>query len=429
MALTQMAARPRAKRSSTFLAAVSALSLLLLAACGSASTVAGGTPASPAASVAAKPTGTPIKTVTISAVNWNGPTYENIQVTAKLFESWINDHGGINGHPLQVITCDDKGDPAQTSACARKAIEGGAVADVGSFSYNAGIAVPIYQKANTAIFGGCCNLAPVEYQSANTFQMGNSPSLNPGGVAKAVQDGCKNIGVLELDLGGITDSMNVLFKNVAAAGGYKGSLKLVKVPLTTQDYTSQVAQVTDGTDCISMFLSESNISGLMPAFATTGGKQRLYGAQGNFDKQSTKGFENLPGVQNGVVYGAYPTLLSPVWKDLRASIKQYNAPDKFEYNSLATLGAWAAYTGFAQIASKIQGDVTPQSFLAAASKATVDTGGMTPVFDFSKTWDAFNGQYARSFSSKVTYFKLSDNSQIGDSVYVDLTNALQGKPN
>ena len=88
-----------------------------------------------------------------------------------------------------------------------------------------------------------------------------------------------------------------------------------------------------------------------------------------------------------------------------------------------------AYTGFAQIASKIQGDVTPQSFLAAASKATVDTGGMTPVFDFSKTWDAFNGQYARSFSSKVTYFKLSDNSQIGDSVYVDLTNALQGKPN
>ena len=142
------------------------------------------------------------------------------------------------------MTCDDKGDPTQTTACARKAIEAGAVADVGSFSFNGGVMVPIYDKAKTAVFGNCCDIAPIEFTSPNTFQMGNNPALNAGGIARAAQDGCKSIGVLELDLPGVTDALNILFTNVAKAYGYTGKLKFVKVPLTTQDYTSQVAQIT-----------------------------------------------------------------------------------------------------------------------------------------------------------------------------------------
>lgn len=424
MALSQSTMRRRRKGAPVLLALVAAISLLV-AGCSSSSNSSS---ASPSSSGSAQPTGTPIKTVTISAINYNGPTYENIAITAKLYESWINARGGINGHPLQVTTCDDKGDPATTATCARKAIADGAIADVGSFTYNGAVAVPIYQKANTAVSGACCNMSPVEFQSSNTFQLGNNPVNNAGGIAMAVQQGCKKIAELELDLGSITTSWNVLFENTAKAYGYKGKLKLIKVPLTTQDYTSQVAQATDGTDCISMFLSESNISGLMPAFAQTGGKQRLYGAQGNFDKVSTKGFESLPGVKDGVVYGAYPPLSNPVWKDFRDAIKTYKAPSQFEYNSLGALGAWAAYVAFTQIASSIQGDITPQSFLTAASTAKVDTGGMTPPVDFSKPWDAFNGQFARSFNRYDTYFKLADDSQIGSSTFVDLTSAVLGKP-
>lgn len=423
-------------------AAAATATALLLAACGGSdgrgttagdsktlgAEPSGGAVESAAPASAAAASGTPIKTMTLSAVDYNGPTYENIQIGAKLFAKYINAKGGINGHPLEVLTCDDKGDPAQTTSCVRKAIEAGVVADVGSFSFNAAVAVPPYAKAGTAIFGTCCNLTPLEYKTPNTFQMGNNPALNPAGVAKAVQDGCKKIGVLELDLPGITEEVNVLFQNVAKAYGYTGKLKLVKVPLTTQDYSSQVAQATDGTDCISMFLSESNISGVMPAFAQSGGKQRLYGPQGNFDKVSIKGFENLPGVKNGVVYGAYPPLANPVWDDFRATLKKYNASTKQEYNSLGALGVWAAYTAFTQIASGITGEVTNKTFLEAASKAKVDTGGMTPALDFSQTWDGLGGKYARAFSRQATYYKVTDNSQVGDKVFTDLTDALEGKP-
>ena len=404
---------------------------LVIAGCGSSSKKVGSSPSggpttSSSSSAAVAPTGTPITTSTISAVDYNGPTYEDIQIVAKIYSQWINDRGGINGHPLKVITCDDKGDPTQTEACARNATGAGAVADVGTFTFNQQVMVPIYAKAKTAIFGNCCNLAGIEFTSKNTFQMGNNPLLNPAGVAKAVEDGCKKIAVLALDLPGITEGVEMFMDNVAKSYGYTGKIKYVKVPLTTQDYTSQVAQATDGTDCISMFLSGSNISGLLPAFAQTGGTQRLYGAQGNFDKISTKGFTKLPGVANGVVYGAYPPLADPVWAEFRDALKKYGAPAKFDYNSLAALGTWAAYTGFTQVAKSVSGELTAQSFLTAASTAKVDTGGMTPPIDFSQDWAAFPGKFDRVFNFSATYFKVSDYSPIGPK-FVDLKKAAEGK--
>lgn len=423
--MSHASSRLRCRRT-TAAVALSLVGALVVAGCGDAAPKSSAEKAVTSSDTASQPSGAPIKTNTISAVDYNGPTYEDIQVVAKIYAQWINDKGGINGRPLTVLTCDDKGDPTQTEACARKAIGEGVAADVGSFTYNQSVMVPIYGKSDTAVFGNCCNLAPLEYSSANTFQMGNNPVLNPAGVAKAVEDGCQDIAVLALDLPGITEGVTMLMDNVAKSYGYEGKIKYVKVPLTTQDYTSQVAQATDGTDCISMFLSQSNISALMPAFAQTGGKQRLYGAQGNFDNVSTKGYESLPGVAKGVVYGAYPPLQDPVWEDFRAALKKYNAPSKFDYNSLAALGTWAAYVGFTQVAESVSGDLTPASFLAAASTAKIDTGGMVPPIDFTKTWDAFDGQFKRSFNLSATYFTLKDGAPIGDR-FVNLQKAAEGK--
>jgi ABC-type branched-subunit amino acid transport system substrate-binding protein len=49
--------------------------------------------------------------MTVAPVNTNLPPYPNIPASAQVFEKYINAKGGINGHPLQVETCDDRGDP------------------------------------------------------------------------------------------------------------------------------------------------------------------------------------------------------------------------------------------------------------------------------------------------------------------------------
>ncbi len=65
--------------------------------------------------------------MTVTTLNANGPTYENISITAKLAEKFINDNGGINGRPLEVTNCDTKGDPNEAANCGRQAVEEGMV--------------------------------------------------------------------------------------------------------------------------------------------------------------------------------------------------------------------------------------------------------------------------------------------------------------
>ena len=102
------------------------------------------------------PTGAPIRVMTSAAVNSNFSTYENIVVTAKVYGKWINDRGGINGHPLEVITCDDQNDPNKLVACGREAVSKKVVAIVGSFTINADKVMPLLEKNKIAWFGVCC---------------------------------------------------------------------------------------------------------------------------------------------------------------------------------------------------------------------------------------------------------------------------------
>jgi branched-chain amino acid transport system substrate-binding protein len=375
-------------------------------------------------SSASTPKGSPITTMTIASVNYNGPTYQNILETATLYSKWINAHGGINGHPLVAMTCDEMGVPSGTASCARKAIAAHAVADVGSFSYNGATIVPIYQAAKVAWFGICCAIAPDEFHSAVSFPLGNNPALNPGGVYKAVKDGCKNIAVLELQLP-TTPALNVLFNNTAKSAGYTGKLKFVPVALTTTDYTPQVTQATGGTDCISMYLSESNISGVMSAFSSTGGKQKLYGAQGNFDPVSTKGFDSI--VKDDIVYGTYPDLSSAAFAKYRDAISTYKPPSKLDYNSLGGLGTWTAFLAFTNIVKGMKGPINNQTFLTAASKTSnVNTGGILPPINFTKPYTGLGGQYPRAFNLNEFYFKNPQQPvQLGGPV--DLTSAIEGK--
>jgi ABC-type branched-subunit amino acid transport system substrate-binding protein len=381
-----------------------------------------GSAASSGSSSTAK--GSPITTMTIASVNYNGPTYQNILETATTYAKWINAHGGIDGHPLVAMTCDEMGVPSGTASCARKAIAAHAVADVGSFSYNGATIVPIYQAANVAWFGICCAIAPAEFHSPVSFPLGNNPALNPGGVWKAAKDGCKKIAVLELQLP-TTPSLNVLFNNTAKAAGYAGTLKFVPVALTTTDYTPQVTEAASGTDCISMYLSESNISGVMSAFGSTGGKQKLYGAQGNFDPVSTKGFDSV--VKDDTVYGTYPDLSSSAFANYRDAISTYKPPSNLDYNSLGGLGTWTAFVAFTNIVKAMKGPINNKTFLAAATKtANVNTGGILPPINFTKPYTGLGGQYPRAFNLNEFYFSNPQSpTQIGSPV--DLTSAIEGK--
>ncbi|UGS36961.1 hypothetical protein DSM104329_03373 [Capillimicrobium parvum] len=353
-----------------------------------------------------KASGTPIKTMTITSLDSQGPVYPNISITAKAYEQWINNHGGIAGAPLQVTVCDEHGKPTDASACARQAVQDKVVAVVGSFSFLGTNIMPALEKAQIPVFGECCPITPPQWTSDISFPMGTQPLYGVGLVKRAVEDGCKNINAVIIDgAQGFLPPM----ENAMKAYGMKFG-KTVILPPTAQDQSPQVAEATGGgADCVIMIVSETPYIAWNQAWVQSGTKARMYGPQGNLDNVSIKGLGNA--LDGNIIGGMYPDLATTPWAVYRQALKDANADPNQDYNSLGGMGTWAAYTGFTQIAEAIPGapqSINAKTYLAQAAKTTnLDTKGMVPVIDFTKPWTE-NPPFKRLFNRTVVFSTIKD---------------------
>ena len=367
--------------------------------------------------------------MTIAAVNWNGPAYPNILETAKLYEKWVNDNGGINGRPLKVTVCDEQGDPNQLATCGRKAVADKDVAIVGSFTITGDRIVPILEDARISWFGICCPVAPRELSSPITYSFGPGPAGIAGFGPKVAQLGCKTPSLMLVETPAKT-----LYTDLIATALKPYGLKLknvVTIPVAAQDYSPQVAQVTKGSDCVIAIISEQQWAQFLPAFKQSGAKARLFGSQGNFDEKVAKDFGDV--VDKGIVVGYYPNITDKAFDDYRAAIAKYKPDPSLDYNSLAGLGTWTGYTGFRTIVEGMTGPVTGASFLKAVKGTThLDTGGKTPVLDLSAPWGdaAPKGSGAENlFTRSVAYLEFGPDGKLHAETpgFTDVTNAMYGK--
>lgn len=371
--------------------------------------------------------GAPIKVMTEAPVNSPFLSFPNVPAAAKIYAQWINAHGGIGGHPLQVITCDDRADPAEAANCARKAAAAGVVANVGSFTADASRAIPILEKSKIAWFGPCCTVVPQETSSKISFPMGCLACFPAAAAIKMADDGCKNIA--EVNLTGSATA----FLEAAFANGYKSkgldptTLKAVTIPNIPGDYSAQAAQVTDA-DCLFGNITPLHWPALITALDAVGAHPRLYGVQGQLGSTVAAKFPKE--TQNAVVVGSFPDISAPVWASFRSALKTYDAPN-LDWNSLAGLGGWAAYSAFTQIAKSIHGPITNVTFLAAARKASaVDLGGMVgETIDFTKEYAGLGGALPRLFNRTVFFDEIKNGKLTPTSIKpLDMSNPLNGAP-
>src|SRR6185312_12928944 len=256
-----------------------------------------------------------------------------------------------------------------------------AVAVVGNFTFTGDAVVPILEKSDTALFGNCCAISPLELTSKISFPMGNQPLYAVGLVKKAVEDGCKHINGVIIEG---AEAFEPLMENAAKAEGTKIE-KFVKLPGTAQDYSAQVAEATSGgADCLVMIVSETPYIAWMPAFAQSGSEAKLYGPQGNFNENAVKGFEEL--VEGDIVAGIYPDISLPAWDGFRQALETYEADMSQDYNSLGGLGTWAAFEAFKQVVETMSGEIDHETFLKALATAKINLPGMLPPENFAKPW-------------------------------------------
>lgn len=400
---------------------------LVVAACGggSDSSSNGQAPATTVSGEAA-PAGEPIKLMTVTTLNANGPTYENIAITAQLAADYLNDRGGIQGRPVEVIVCDEQFDAAVAAACARQAVEEGVVSVVGSFTYFAEAIVPVIAASDITWFGACCAISPSELGSPHSFPMGNQPMYAVGGVKRAVEDGCENISAV------VAEGAEAIFlpPMINAMKAYGREFKDVITPSpVSQDYSAEVARAISGVDCMVVVKSETPFLTWNIAYEQAQTSVKQYGNQGNLNAVSAKGAERA--TDGNIIGGMYPDLSTPPWDDYRAMLEAQNIDQVAnDFNSLGGMGTWAAYMGFAQIAGKISGEITAASFFEAASTTTaLDLNGMVPVLDFTKEWTDGLPGYNRLFNRSVVFSQLSNGQVIAlDNNFTDVTDLALGVP-
>jgi ABC-type branched-subunit amino acid transport system substrate-binding protein len=330
-------------------------------------------------------------------------SYPNIQAAADIYEQYINDKGGIGGRPLEVTFCDGKTDPNEDAACARKAVDDGAIALVGGFDLDVSLMIEVLEAENTAWFGACCTVVAKEFSSPIAFNMGSTFSFNQGAAYKMMEDGCKNIQIIYLE-NGSQDISVAQTRHAFEVLEYTGEFDFITVPATISDFSAVAAKATGGSDCIYGALGDIQWMAFVPALKSVGFTQKLYGVQGNFNEKVGEAFPAE--TEGGVVINAYPNIAGPMWDDYRAALETYNAPD-LDWNSLAGLGTWAAFEGFRKIVEQMIADgveVNNDTFIEAANATSnLQMDSMVGDLDFTTPWAAEGGAFPRIFNRSIAF--------------------------
>jgi hypothetical protein len=403
---TSQSTKRRGLRVGISLALVGALSL---AACGDDdSSSSGGSPDDTTAETGgAAPTGEPLNVWVVTTVDSSLLSYPNIEAAADIYEQYINDAGGIGGRPLEVTFCDGKTDPNEDAACARKAVDDGAIALVGGFDLDVSLMIEVLETENTAWFGACCPVVAKEFSSPIAFNMGSTFSFNQGAAYKMTQDGCTNIKFIYLE-NGAQDIAIAQSRHAFEVLEYGGAIDFITVPATTSDFSAVAAKAASGSDCIYGGLGDIQWMAFIPALKSVGFTQKLYGAQGNFNVKVAEAYPAE--TEGGVVVNAYPNIAGPMWDDYRDALERYNAPD-LDWNSLAGLGTWAAFEGFRKIVEQMIADgleVNNDTFIEAANATSnLQMNNMVGDLDFTMPWDAEGGAFPRIFNRSVAYDVIS----------------------
>ena len=173
--------------------AVLALVAALPAGCSSRDKVAA------ADSTAAKPNGAPIKLMAI--YEGTGPSSSpEVPEGAIAAAKAINAKGGINGRPVEIVTCDTHNDPNTATGCGRRAVADGIVALVGNQTIYGNQFLPLMARNKIASIG----LEPTtaaDFTSPSAFPIAGGAPVNLAGLAAALaRSGAHKIVLARVDI-------------------------------------------------------------------------------------------------------------------------------------------------------------------------------------------------------------------------------------
>jgi branched-chain amino acid transport system substrate-binding protein len=276
--------------------------------------------------------------------------------------------GGINGHPIKIVSCIGDASPATGARCANQLIAKKPMAIIGAADIGSVAAVPLYAKNKLAYIGGI-PFTPVEQNLPNaviftSISLGDNAAL-ASYVGKTLK--AKKAAVLYTsDSQGKLSGLGVIPPVMKATG--VSDVKTVGVPPATADPSAQAASAIQGNpDAIYVDLP-NGCGNMLKALKTLGYKGKVVGIDTCTDPRVIK---SSAGGAEGFTYVDPFVLQTGTSKDAKlfqAAMKKYAAPNT-AINSIST----TVFSGVMNLQAKlktISGTPNTGTILAAFKKSS-----------------------------------------------------------
>ncbi|HEY1831383.1 MAG TPA: ABC transporter substrate-binding protein [Acidimicrobiales bacterium] len=189
----------------------------------------------------------PIKLLMSGAMSGTGQSDPEMESAVAARVSVVNASGGVNGHRISVVYCDDQGDVNDAATCAREAVSDHVVAVIDPYTQYANAITAILAPAKIAFVGDEL-ISSADGTSPVAFPVDNVQLAQVAAAQQLVKDGCHKIGYLFLNVPPTEESYALVSK---ALDSSSTTVIPDEVDATTTDWSPAVESLfSKGAQCL-----------------------------------------------------------------------------------------------------------------------------------------------------------------------------------
>ncbi|WP_406138955.1 ABC transporter substrate-binding protein [Streptomyces sp. NBC_01089] len=385
---------------------------------------------------------------TVTVMTWapestNATYMPGMPAMAAAYARWVNAGGGIDGHRLRVLTCNDHNDPVGAGACAQRAVKEGVAAVVGSYSVYGQSFMPTLEAAGIPYIGGY-GVSSEEFRSALSYPVNGGQASLLAGSGRLLARDCERIALVRPEnVDG--DELPVLLDAGLAESG-RGPATDIRTTEDAGEYGAQAAAALravgagpgapadgsgigsgggtgsgtgsgsgtgvgsgTGTGCVSAVLG-GRTQTFIDSFRRQEGSGRpvriasVLGSVGQGLVDSTGGKDGP--YEGAYVTGWYPVAGDPHWKPMRDVIDKYAFDDnRIDPADAGAETTWIAYTVLRAAVESLGKDrITADDLTRTLDGGlAVRTGGLTPTLRWRFQDMLASRDFPRLVNHRVTF--------------------------
>lgn len=310
-------------------------------------------------------TSTPIKIGVINPEGGPAISQPGNREAAEAAVKYANESlGGIAGHPVEIVYCANKEDPASAIDCANQMVEQGVAAVVVPSTGQGPSMVPIITGAGIP-FMGVQGVSPAELTTPNAYMLtGGFPGVLKGMADYSKANDFKKVTIYVTDNASVVPAAKAMGEPAFEASGV--DLQIVPVPLGTPDTTPQVSSgLSDKPDAVAVVGDATMCTSTLKALSNLAATQEKMLIQPCLDESTIEAVG--PALEDAKVFTTADLVSDDPEAVLYRDVMATYAPD-------TDLGGYT-YTGYQTMlglirsAQGVQGEPTSQSVGAAIASA------------------------------------------------------------